>query len=756
MRTRSEKKDHFSQADFPPTGRVHFIGIGGAGMSGIARVLLHMGRDVSGSDEVESATTRDLQSRGAKVFIGHQETNLDDAEIVVVSDAVDLNSNPEFSAAKQKNLKLLTRSQALASVLQGRKVLAVTGSHGKSSTTAMLGQILADNGLDPLVIVGADVPVFDKNVRLGSGEFAVVEACEAYSGIDDMQAETVLLTNLEPEHMDYHGTWESLRRDVIRFAERSTGSPQLVYCNEDSGAREVAQQANAAEQPYELLPDLRNGEMAIPGAHNRLNASGAVKVAESIGIDRAAAVASVRKAKGCARRLEWIAETDGITVYDDYAHHPTEITKSIEALREAHPNGRLIIVYQPHLYTRTLEQLDNFAPAFSGANHVVVTDIYPAREKQIPGVSSALIAERLEAVGAHCDYVPSRHLLPRFVEKMARDGDVVVGMGAGNIEFFARDFVAELGRRSRLRVAVLLGGESAEREVSLTSGRMVADALRARGYDVSTIDPTELLLNKGNVEVLIGPDRPDIVFTALHGTGAEDGRVQGFLELLHIPYVGAGVEASALAMNKRACKRAFADAGLPIAESVTVRLGEPIPELRLPCVVKPNAQGSTIGLTFVHSRSELPKAVSKALKYDDVAMLEEFVDGIEISVPVLVNEALPVVEICPKSGSYDFMSKYTEGATDEIVPARISTASTHLAQQYALAAHRLVGAADFSRTDMIVSGDRIVLLEINTVPGMTNTSLVPNSAAAAGMSYEDLCERILLSAMNRYGIKKTR
>jgi D-alanine--D-alanine ligase len=283
---------------------------------------------------------------------------------------------------------------------------------------------------------------------------------------------------------------------------------------------------------------------------------------------------------------------------------------------------------------------------------------------------------------------------------------------------------------------------------------MAEAALRARGYDLSVVDPTEQMLDRGSVQHLVGRDRPDVVFIALHGTGAEDGRVQGLLELLHIPYTGSGIEASALAMNKRATKRALADAGLPVPEGVTVSLGENIPDVPMPCVVKPNAQGSTIGLSFVWTRDELSKAVSKALKYDSVALIEELVEGVEISVPVLGDEALPVVEICPKSGTYDFAAKYTEGATDEIVPARISSAAAETAQKYALAAHRLVGAEDFSRTDMIVSNGRIVILEINTVPGLTNTSLVPNSAAAAGISYEDLCERILLSAMGRYGIQK--
>jgi D-alanine--D-alanine ligase len=449
-----------------------------------------------------------------------------------------------------------------------------------------------------------------------------------------------------------------------------------------------------------------------------------------------------------------IGKEFGIVVYDDYAHHPTEIRSSIQSLRSRHAKDRLMISYQPHLYSRTQEHLDEWASAFSGADMVVLTDIYPAREQPIPGVSAALIVERLEAQGTSCAYVPSRHLLPRFVRGIAREGDVVVGMGAGNIESFAVDFLKELNRGQELRVCVMLGGESVEREVSICSGTMVVDALKSKGYDVSACDPTEALLSDGDVSKLTGPDRPAIVFLALHGTGAEDGRIQGLLDLLHIPFTGSGLRASALAMDKAATKRLLDDAGIPTPRGTVVREGDITPDFPTPCVVKPNAQGSTIGLTFVDAASELSGAISRALKYDKEALVEEFVEGIEISVPVLCDEALPVVEICPRSGNYDYAAKYTLGATDEIIPARISEDIARVAQDYALRAHQVVGAKDFSRTDMIISGDRVVVLEINTLPGLTQTSLLPNSAAAAGLSYPDMCERILKNAMERYGIKK--
>jgi UDP-N-acetylmuramate--alanine ligase len=750
MRLQSDIRNWFAgKPTLPPTGRVHFVGIGGAGMSALARILLHRSREVSGSDLVDTRTTGALREMGADIQIGHAPGIVDGAAAVVISDAVDFD-NVEIERAKGLSIPLIRRSQLLGQLLQGQRVFAVTGSHGKSTATAMLAQILAGAGYDPLAVVGADVPGFAGNVRLGSGGIAVVEACEAYDSFHDIVPDTVLLTNLEPEHLDYHGTWEHLRDSVIRFVESAKGKTKLVYCADDSGASEVAA-ALGLGIPYGGANALDADRMRALGAHNALNGRGAVEMAKIAGVREEAAIPLVESAVGCVRRLEFVGEARGVTVYDDYAHHPTEIRASIRALKDKYP-GRLIVVFQPHLYSRARDQLDNFAPAFREADFVVVTDIYAAREKPLPGISSALIIERLEAQGTPCAYVASRHWLPREVADMAAPGDVVVGMGAGNIDAFASDFLAELNRPSELRVAVLAGGDSAEREVSLLSGTMVAEALQSAGKSVVVLDPTELLA-AGDLRVLTGPERPDIAFLALHGTGFEDGRIQGLLELLRIPYTGSGLASSALAMDKERTKLLLAEAGLPVPPAKSVPRGAEVPAFEGKCVVKPNQQGSTIGLSVVERAKDLTAAVERAWKYDEVALVEQYIDGVEISVPVVGTEALPAVEICPLSGSYDFASKYTPGATEEIVPARISKADAQIASDYALRAHTIVGAADFSRTDMIVA-DKIYVLEVNTIPGMTSTSLLPRSAESIGISYQALCERVLGLALKRYGIAK--
>lgn len=771
MRTREEQTWFTADACLPDSGTVHFIGIGGAGMSALARVLLARGFRVTGSDMVQSKTTDDLLDRGARITLGHDAGAVHGADLVVLSDAIPLEENPEAAEAARLGLARVRRSRLLGMVLQGFRVIAVTGTHGKSTVTAAIAQVLRSSGESPLALVGADVEGFDGNVLHGGGPWAVVEACEAYEGYFDIEPELVVLTNLEADHLDRHGSFDALRDSVSAFIQKARGEPGLVFCADDPGAAEVATITDGAigyglrrgdrvaQFEFGLLKHgSTSAKPSLLGEHNALNLWGAVVTASVVlARDVEELLPHVERVRGCLRRLQPLREYRGVLVYDDYAHHPTEIAASLGALRQAHPERRLVCVFQPHLYSRTRDLLNEFAPALALADCVFVTDIYPAREKPIPGISSLLIVQHLEREGKEVHYVPSRFRLPRAVARAVRQGDLVVAMGAGNIDAFPTVILEELERDTRpLRVAVLQGGASAEREVSLLSGAMVADALRSLGYEVVTLDPEEILWVEGRLRALAGADRPDIAFLALHGTGAEDGRIQGLMDLLEIPYTGSGVAASALAMDKHAAKRVLESHGLHTPRGVLVPRGADIPEeAPLPAVVKPNAQGSTVGVAFVTRREELEAAVRIAWKYDESVLIEEWLDGIEVSVPVVGNEALPAVEIVPLGGRYDFSAKYTPGATEEIVPARISASAETRVRDAALRAHQALGASDISRTDFILTRDEdIVLLEVNTLPGLTMTSLVPRSAASAGISFEGLCDRILRSAMERYGVSK--
>lgn len=744
----------------------YLVGIGGAGMSGIAKMLKNHGYSVAGSDSTVSPSTAELETDGIRVRIGHSGADIRPGDAVVLTDAIDLNTSPEVQRARELGLSLFRRSQVLGWLLKNKKVLAVTGTHGKSTTTGMLGAAMRNAQMQPTIVVGAGVPEFGGPVVEGAGEFAVIEACEAYDSFHDLDPFVVVLTNLELDHVDFHGNYEALLDSVVRFVSRIPAEGCLVYCADDAGARDVAARFGGRKLGYgegafeELLKGHEEAAfgaekkaleltMQLPGQHNKLNAAGAAVAAIQAGAKPDDVIRGVANFRGAERRLQTVLEGP-ITVIDDYAHHPSEITASIAALRERHPDRRLIVVYQPHLYSRTADLIPEFAAALSGADRVVMTDIYPAREKPMAGVSSARIAEM---ISKPTDYVPSRHLLPLFVSRMVEPGDLVVGMGAGNISEFVPGLVSELNRGLPLKIAVVYGGDSAEREVSLHSGLAVEAALKNLGYSTTLVDVTELLLSKGNVSRFVGSERPDLAFLAVHGTHAEDGAIQGFFELLHIPYTGSGIQASALAMDKALTKTILEANGIrvPKGQSVTELTAEIT--LSLPLIVKPNAQGSTVGLSFVSSEEELRPAIEKALHYDTCALVEEWVQGMEISVPVLGDRALPAVEIAPATGRYDFASKYLPGATEEIVPARLPESVLQKAGELALRSHRALGCTGATRTDMIVSGDMPVVLEVNTLPGLTGTSLLPNSAKAAGISFEELVQWIVQDALKRYAAK---
>ncbi len=302
---------------------------------------------------------------------------------------------------------------------------------------------------------------------------------------------------------------------------------------------------------------------------------------------------------------------------------------------------------------------------------------------------------------------------------------------------------------TKRKVAVLMGGTSAEREVSLSTGRQILGALDAEKYAVTPLDTSDIsaLLNS------LATDRPDVAVIALHGKGGEDGTVQGLLELLGIRYTGSGVLASALAMDKAMSKRVLMGAGVQMPGDRTLRRGDHSPggDLLVPLIVKPNAQGSTIGMTIVRHTDELTGAIATAFEYDDTVLVEQFITGTEITVPILGNaelEVLPIVEIVPSGGFYDYEAKYTPGATDEIVPARVSDSIAAEARRIACLCHRTLGCRGMSRTDMIVTAEgEIYTLEVNTIPGMTPTSLLPRSAQAAGYSFGQLLDRLINLAL---------
>ena len=462
-----------------PGKHIHFVGIGGIGMSGIAELLFNLGYEVSGSDLRRSSLTDRLQNLGVAFHEGHHARHVDDADLVVVSTAIPPD-NSERTAATQAGIPVMARGDMLAELASLKRGLAVVGSHGKTTTTAMIALVLDTAGLDPTAIIGGRVSAFGSNVRLGQGPFIVVEADESDRSFLRLSPEIAVLTNIDEEHVDAYEGMEDLEESFVEFAQRVSRNGCVVACLDDPRLKGLLPRIHGRVLTYgvddrsaqlsgselELGPsDSRcrvqiaigdsttevELQLAVPGRHNVQNALAALSVGTQLGLSPDVAAAGLARFTGADRRFQVHGDVDGVVVIDDYGHHPTEISAVVSTARLRSPT-RLRVVFQPHRYSRTIRLLERFGEALAAADEVILTDVYPASEAPIPGASAEAVAEAVR----HVSSVPVRVVtslddIPAVVVADAQPGDVVVTLGAGSIGSVAPRIVEGLQRRARTR-----------------------------------------------------------------------------------------------------------------------------------------------------------------------------------------------------------------------------------------------------------------------------------------------------------------
>ena len=449
--------------------RVHFIGIGGSGMSGIAKVMAARGALVSGSDIQDSGTLEALRAFGITVFVGHDPANIGEAELVVTSSAIG-SSNPELAAAMSSGKTILGRAEALSRLLIGKRSIAVAGTHGKTTTTSMLTVALQSCGLDPSFAIGASIRNSGTNAHDGSGDIFVVEADESDGSFTSYNPYGAIITNIELDHVDNFKDLASIDSLFDQFLE--TISSQLVLCNDDLGVKRMLERSRGALKSLEVTtygtggdPDLHLdriflgpreskarlvlrgrvlGELnlAIPGAHNLLNAAAAIAMGEQLGAPIAQLLSGLSNFSGARRRFEIRGSTNGVTVIDDYGHHPTEIRATLDTARNFAGSGKVLVVFQPHRFSRTRAFAGEFAEALQKADHTYLLEVYPAGEKALPGVSSLSISAKMpkELV----TYEPSMLEVISKIVKAASPGDVIITLGAGDVSSLAPLIVENL------------------------------------------------------------------------------------------------------------------------------------------------------------------------------------------------------------------------------------------------------------------------------------------------------------------------
>ena len=448
-------------AMFRKTQHIHLVGIGGSGMSGIAEVLLTLGYKVSGSDLALSETTRRLEELGGRIAIGHHESNIGEAQVVVISSAVSP-ANPEVVAAKAKQIPVIPRAEMLAELMRLKYGVAIAGAHGKTTTTSMVANVLAQGGLDPTMVIGGKVNALGSHARLGRGDLLVAEADESDGSFLRLSPTIVAVTNIDREHLEHYGTMERLNESFLEFINKVPFYGLAVLCADDERVRALLPRVVKRYQTYGLQEhggnpvDFRATEitlrqwgsefrahfrgknlgpfrLAIPGVHNVSNAL----IAIAIGLELDVPVDLIRKGlaafSGVERRFHLRGEKAGIMVVDDYGHHPTEIRATLAAAKQGW-DRRLVVLFQPHRYSRTRDLAEEFAHAFDQADVLFMTDIYAAGEQPIPGISGQALVNAVRASGhAAVTYVERKETLPDQVLPALKPGDLVLTLGAGDI-----------------------------------------------------------------------------------------------------------------------------------------------------------------------------------------------------------------------------------------------------------------------------------------------------------------------------------
>jgi UDP-N-acetylmuramate--alanine ligase len=452
--------------------RLHFVGAGGVGMSGLAEILLlSTPLEISGCDRERSENTDRLTALGAKIAYGHDPAHVEQADLVVISSAI-AESSPEVEAARKKGIPVIRRAEMLAEIMRLKQGIGVAGTHGKTTTTSLTGMVLTEAGFDPTIVVGGRVRILGTNARLGKGDFLVAEADEYDRSFLELTPVVAVLTNIEEDHLDTYRDLADILEAFTIFANRVPFYGAVVACLDDPGVREILPRVKRRVVTYGESPEasLRAGDirleasgttfdvwegttwslgtvrLPLPGRHNVLNALAAIAVGRELSIPFPTISRALKDFTGVIRRFETKGERGGVLVLDDYAHHPTEIRATLAAARQVHPGRRLVALFQPHLYSRTRDFAAEFGRSLVGCDLAIVTDVYPSREKPIPGVTGDLVAQAARSSGhTSVIYISDRKRVAGELEKVLKRGDLLLTMGAGDVVRLGEAYLAGVG-----------------------------------------------------------------------------------------------------------------------------------------------------------------------------------------------------------------------------------------------------------------------------------------------------------------------
>ncbi|MFN0065740.1 MAG: UDP-N-acetylmuramate--L-alanine ligase [Chlamydiales bacterium] len=785
----------------------HFIGIGGIGMSALARILLDQKKMVSGSDLNESWVIEDLRKRGAVIHKGHSARYISPQDIVVYSTAVK-ESNPEYVAAVALKCRMMHRSELLASLMEKYETIAVAGSHGKTTTSSLMTTLFLEAKLHPSYALGGLLQ--EKNGESGTGDHFLFEADESDGSFLNYHPDFAIITNVEKEHMDHYGSEEALFEAFATFI--SQVKKRLFYCGDDPILASLAkgrgvsygfspkcdlQIKNFQQQGWQFSMDLiykgnkyEAVKVALVGKHNALNAAAVFGLGLQLGLQESVIRKALQHFPGVKRRCERKSNRNQVLMLDDYAHHPTEIEAVLKGIKEAVQERRIVVLYQPHRFTRTQLCQQEHGIAFDWADKLYVTDIYSAGEDPIAGVDAqGIVSEIKKQSTIPCSYLPKEQWR-EVLQNELRPHDVFVTLGAGDVtkchDFFGPDFSPR-----KWRVGLVYGGLSSEHEISLRSARFVHTALDRSLYEIEVfgIDQEgnwvtgaraeEILYNEKSVpfadtESLLSPgiataiERCEIFLPILHGPNGEDGSIQGLFEMLGKAYAGSGYASCAMVMNKEISKKFAQQAGVPTPPYLSMKsiewrrdrekwIDRICTTLKMPVYVKPMRLGSSVGVGYVREKGQLAIAIDKALRYDSHILVEEgIISARELEFAVMGNENGFSIQV-PRPGEklakgefVDYEKKYGKVAIPTTIEPTLSKEVLAKGRELAERTYRALGCSGLTRVDFLLDPQgNWWFFELNSIPGLQPLSLFPKIWKREGMEPSQFVDRLVILALQK-------
>ncbi|NGX31382.1 MAG: UDP-N-acetylmuramate--L-alanine ligase [Chlamydiae bacterium] len=764
------------------TKTYYFIGIGGIGMSSLASILLQQKQRVCGSDLKENANTQFLKEIGAEIDFDQTRDTVPEECTIVYSSAIK-DDHPQMQFAKDKKLQFLHRSDLLNQIMQEKKSFIVAGTHGKTWTSSLLTWVLHVADLSPSFSIGGKIKGLDRHGVFTDNNLFVAEADESDGSLTKYHPFGAIITNIGDDHLDHYESADNVEKAFFTCIQNTQSKEHLFYCGDDPKLFKIHQGVSFGFEEHNTIRgchfsqdekgvifDIQIDKKCYPkmrlhqfGKHLASNALGVFGLCLKLGVDANVIQEAFCTFQGAKRRQEITFEKKGLCLIDDYGHHPKEIECTLKAIKKRMYPKRVICLFQPHRFSRLEAHLESFALSFDAADELLITDVFSAGETKRSVDQMDLIEKIKKRCPRFVKYISRQDIVPCF-QKTLRPFDVLVTFGAGDITKIHTPLKEhfDIHDPKKYNVALLYGGRSYEHEITKLSFANIE-----KGLSDQLFNKTSFYVDRENtLPSLEKLKKFDLIYPVFHGFG-EDGTMQGLCEILNVAYAGCGVKSCAIAMDKVATKKLCKQAGVPITRDVSFfhqewkmdrqKVIEKIEKtLNYPCIAKAVFLGSSVATKRVFNQIELIEQLDCIFRHDKQALIEESISGREFEVAVLGDQEACYIagpgEILTNGEVYDYVSKY-EKPFETTLDVNLDPQLTKTLHDLAKKAYRAIGANGYARIDFLFKDNQFYFMEINPIPGFTAISLFPQMFESAGMSFENLLNKIVQFGLAKHHLQ---